>query len=172
MHPVELDDEANGRVENEIQPDDFSGPVFAIESAIENSEDHEITERFVKLYGVKRPVQGNRRGEIGAEADTPGKIAGPSPATAGGETTEPPDRLADDDAGSESVHSLPDGQLLPVHVKDRDQQRDYETAVEDSGGLESLQREDLAGVMPVIGGIEEKHEQLSSGDAADGAVNR
>src|SRR5581483_2314131 len=97
----ELDDEAGGRVEHQVESDDLAGGVRAAGAPIEDAEDREFGERLVKLRRVQRPIQGHADQLVGdgiGEGDRPGAVALDAPAAAGGEAAETADAVAERDA--------------------------------------------------------------------------
>src|ERR1700685_1632763 len=144
----------------------------AIELPVEDGEDEKVGGGFVKLYGVERFVQRHGCGGVGAETHAPGQVALPAPATARGETAEPSDGLTQRHARSESIHGRKYRQVLTAHIQYRDEERGDEAAMEHPGGLQRLEREDLAGVPDVVAQVEQKHEELRSHDAGHGTIDR
>ncbi len=167
-----LDDESCGGVEDEIERDHLTGGMALAGAAIEEGKDQQIGSRFVELDRMKRFVERNRRGEIGAEVDTPGKIAFAPPTAAGGETAEASDSLADGDARRKDIHGAEDRKFLTADIEDRNEQSDDEASVEDAGGLQRFKGKDLFRMADVITEVEEKHEELRADDAGHGAVDR
>jgi hypothetical protein len=78
--------------------------------------------------------------------------------------------LTDDDARSENVHGGENGHFVAAHYEDRSDERHNKSSVKHTGCLECFESEDLTGISEVVWEVKEKHEELSSQDTGNGAI--
>src|SRR5215510_10107609 len=123
---------------------------------------------------MERTIQRNAYQLVGCrvrEGDRPGAVAGDAPAAAGHEAADTSDRVAQGDGGSEYIGSLESRELGLAHVPEADCECSDESAVEDAAGAQCREGEDIAGVIDIVGDVDQEHHELSAGEGGERAVD-
>src|SRR5712692_1296486 len=97
MKAHKLHQKAQHPVQRQVQADDGAVAVWPQESEVQHGENNQLTERFVKLRGMKRHSKRNTDQLVGArisEGHGPGQMCRHSPAAARGKTTQTADGMA------------------------------------------------------------------------------
>ena len=173
MEACELDQESRHRAQHQVYADDPARCVRASESPVQEREHGELGKHFIDLRGMQRHAErdAGKLGSLGiAKGYRPGKIALVAPAASGGETSDAPDRVPERDSRRERVESREQRKPVVADIKDRDHDREHQSSLPDSGGLQRLERKNrrLLRIVP----IENDHQDLRAQEAAQRAVNR
>src|ERR1700724_445150 len=106
------------------------------------------------------------------ERDGPREVAFLAPTAARGKTSDASDGMSGCESRGEDVASSQDGHMLSPHVENRGEDGQQEAALVDAGGLQIIERENGARMVPIIAvaPVECDHEELRAEESGYGAI--